>query len=374
MLVLERKSVEEGDAAKNGGAEAASAAAAGAALNPSRAIGVQLLRETSLESMAARGGGLLVQSGLSGNVRNPFGELMPVLVHPSLGKSDSELDLHGIGGKRQPPSRKRAPAADANAPDEATEAAMAAAAAAASAVRRLVTTTADDVLCELGYTSESVASGTFALHAGVPVVAVPSTLKPADSGLYRLRLLSDAPLAVVPVHRAAHTAVIDGAWTGGGAKAGGGGARGRGGTTAGGCHMEPTWGSNPQYVLDVGGSDGDGSSASVQIVLRRPEAEWEAAMNDKPVDAMIGFYVLSGDILLANPHQRLRLRGKAEAPIVHESCFALSLEVSCTLQLELNSSQPTTLVLLPTTYGAGQLGPFTIELASDAPLAWAALV
>ena len=42
--------------------------------------------------------------------------------------------------------------------------------------------------------------------------------------------------------------------------------------------------------------------------------------------------------------------------MVHETCFAPTLEVSCTVNL--NGS--TTLVLVPATYAVGQQGPFEI--------------
>ena len=97
-------------------------------------------------------------------------------------------------------------------------------------------------------------------------------------------------------------------------------------------------------------------------------------MTDKPVDSMLGLYILKGGATSAEPLRRLRLRSKASAPLVHESCFAPSLEVGCTLDVRLVAHEPTTLVLMPATYGAGQAGPFALQLASDARLSWQELL
>ena len=55
---------------------------------------------------------------------------------------------------------------------------------------------------------------------------------------------------------------------------------------------------------------------------------------------------------------------KAALDILHETCFSPALEVECTLAIPADAPR-TSLVLVPTTYGAAQAGPFSIELACD---------
>ena len=153
---------------------------------------------------------------------------------------------------------------------------------------------------------------------------------------------------------------------------------GGGGTTrgnAGGCHLEESWHANPQYAITLGadaeaderGAEADERGAqpvSLRVRLRRPEAEWRMAMADRPVETMMGFYVLRG----GPGTQRLPLRSKASSPLVHETCFAPTLESHCTL--EVREPRPLTLVVVPTTFGAGQAGPFVLELACEESITW----
>ena len=255
---------------------------------------------------------------------------------------------------------------------------------------RAAVTTAEDLVTEVGYDSNLRASGLLSVRAGVPVLLVPSTAMAAQLGSFTLRVVAGMPLAMRPVQRPGHAAIIEGAWVGGkkgAVKGGGGGGAKGGGGSAGGCHLEASWGSNPQYAVSVKGEAG--AMISLRVVLRRPALEWEAPMADKPVESMMGLYVLSGESLERAAcstaagrggedgvgvgdvaMRKLTLRGKAAAGILHESCFSPTLEVSCTLQLA-GGGGPSSLVLVPTTFGAGQAGPFAIELASDGEnLAW----
>ena len=59
----------------------------------------------------------------------------------------------------------------------------------------------------------------------------------------------------------------------------------------------------------------------------------------------------------------------AQPQLVHESCFAPTLEVGCTVELGAGEA-PTALVLVPATYGPGVQGPFEIELACEEPISW----
>ena len=98
-------------------------------------------------------------------------------------------------------------------------------------------------------------------------------------------------------------------------------------------------------------------------------------MKGGAVDSMMGFYLLSGEGLAADedglPSARLPLKDKASAQpqLVHESCFAPTLEVGCTVELGAGEA-PTALVLVPATYGPGVQGPFEIELACEEPISW----
>ena len=184
---------------------------------------------------------------------------------------------------------------------------------------------------------------------------------------------------------------IPGAWkaSGGGpgvGPSGGAAPASKRGGNAGGCHLEDRWGANPQYLLRVGGGGGGGGGArevSLKIVLRRPAEPWATAMQKNSVESMTGFYLLRAPAALSaaaaggggaggRPIRKLPLRSRSEVDIIHESCFSPTLEVGCTVQLT-PGAEPTALVLVPTTYGPGQLGPFSVELACDAPLHWEAL-
>ena len=382
-----------------------------------RAIGVQVLRAAAAPSGGAGGasgaGAVVVLSGLSGNVRGTAGQLLPVLSHPSLSKTDEELELFGIGGQRRPQSLRKVADGSSSAPPaaHAPPEAIAAAHAAARSLRGMVTASADTLEASVGYVSESLASGLIALRAAMPRILVPSTLEPGQPGRFRLTILSDTPIACVPLAHEAYSLTIKGSWHGKPALPGGprpsalaaqsgmgpaparhksdsssslgsGSSRasrasrnhvGGGAPNAGGCHLEETWGINPQYAITVGAAasagDARGAAASLHVVLRRPDAEWTLPMLEKPVDSMVGFYLLRGPSNCAGASlgpgaaRRVPLRSKSHARLVHETCFAPTLEASCAL--ELHEPRPVTLVLVPSTFGAGQTGPFSIELASD---------
>ena len=213
-----------------------------------------------------------------------------------------------------------------------------------------------------------VGSGAIALQPTAPLLLVPSLATSGRDGRFRLSLLTDVPIALRPVSGTAHTITVDGEWLAGSRRVGRG--------SAGGCHMEPTWGLNPQYLLTTifDGDDGVEESerkASLKLTLRRPEAPWEAPMKDKVVDSMIGFYLLEAPAGLvgggaAASRLKLTCSGKTAVNIVHESCFAPTFEVGCTVQL--SAQGPTSFILVPATFGAGVAGPFSIELVCDRPL------
>jgi len=92
-------------------------------------------------------------------------------------------------------------------------------------------------------------------------------------------------------------------------------------------------------------------------------------MRTHTADAMVGFYLLRPpDPSSVSSALCVPLTSRSDMEVVHEACFSAELEVSCTLQLQLQPSTLTTLLLVPATYGAGVTGSFRIELTSDAPV------
>ena len=325
--------------------------------DPSRVIGVRVMHPATRVSSDAEGS-LRVASGMSGSVRDPAsGALREVQRHTSLDLPELELEEFGIRGRRTqaPASKPRAarnPAAAAATAAElaAAEGRLADAMAAAASVTRAIVSQPELTVAEFGYASELQACGVLELQGQTPLLAVPSLASAGVGGRFRLSVLCDAPVALQAVTRRAQTFLIDGAWKGG-----------KGGS-AGGCHLEPTWGANPQYGVTVfcDPSDDEGGECSLTITLRRPEEPWSTLLQSRPVESMAGFYLLrAGD-----EPRRLGLKNKSSLDIVHESCFAPTLEASCTLTVPASVTS-TTLVLIPATYGAGQAGPFTVELACD---------
>ena len=355
MLILERVAANEGEQGVS------ATASASVPFDAANAIGVRVVYAPAV-SAEPPGGAVHVASGISGNVRDAAGGLLPDQVHHSLTRSESDLDAFGIRGK-QPPLPKPGTAGGgvlAGGGESAhDEGGLASAAAAAATVARTIVSDAASLVSELGYTNEHEASSVLRLSAGTPLLAVPSLATAGRTGRFRLSLYADVAVALHRVSRGAHAAHIDGEWKKGSKAA----------TTAGGCHLEPTWGKNPQYALTVGG----GGAASLRVVLRRPEAPWEKPMQSATVDSMMGFYLLRAPPGGVDGGQKLKLSDKARATgaMVHESCFAPTLEVSCTVQL--GAPEPTTLVLVPATYGPGQQGPFEVALACDEPLSWVQL-
>ena len=139
--------------------------------------------------------------------------------------------------------------------------------------------------CKLGRSSE------VELHESYEITAAehsqeastaphcPSLASSGLSGRFRVSVWSSAPVALHRISGGAHTATINGEWSGNGKKKG---------SNAGGCHLEGTWGRNPQYAISVDGH----LNSSIKIVLRRPEVAWAQAMQKSVVESMAGFYLL----------------------------------------------------------------------------------
>jgi hypothetical protein len=351
MLVLESlERSQEGTVAPAKGASQATE------FDHSRVVGMRVLRPLPSGGDAnLAGDDVVITSGRSGNVRDESGFLLPVLPHPSLLRSDSDVDLHGIGTLKAASHKKRVEAAGRTA-EGVTPEAIAAATANVRGIERVVVSSPEDTIAEFGYESIEIASGLLAMQPDSPLVISPTMAAPARAGHFRLHLLSSVPLAVRPIRTPAYSAVINGAWR---PKEG----------TAGGCHLEASWGSNPQYSLHVDGTGRGATPCTLTLVLKRPLDAWMQTMSKHPIESMLGFYVCASSE--GTPPTKLPLRKKANAKVVHETCFAPTLEATCTIHL--SAGRTTTFVLIPATYGPGQSGPFSIEAASDAPLQWAEL-
>ena len=195
-------------------------------------------------------------------------------------------------------------------------------------------------------------------------------------GRYKIKLLTDVGVALKLAAGGAHATTIRGAWRGSGSApkvgpSGGAAPAAKRGGNAGGCHLEATWSNNPQYLLTVSSSSGGNSirTRSMKIALRRPAEAWAVPMQRNAVDTMAGFYLIRAPDVLT---KKLPLRSKAGLDIVHESCFSPTLEVGCTVEL-IPDDEAMSFVLVPSTYGPGQMGPFSIELVCDSPIQWTAL-
>ena len=86
---------------------------------------------------------------------------------------------------------------------------------------------------------------------------------------------------------------------------------------------------------------------------------------------MFGLYVLLDFPDATARTRRVRLDSRLDGPgapqLLHESCFSPSCELSCTLRLRLDPGAR--LLLVPSTFGPSQLGPFRIAIHSDRPVA-----
>ena len=255
-----------------------------------------------------------------------------------------------------------------------------------------------------------------------PLLLVPSTQNASVRGRFRISLISTAPLASRPLHPA-HSVSATGEWC----------RFSSAHSNAGGCRSESSWGTNPQYALwrcdlarpetrerlvrsprlaassrrvsfcsrtrkrllpalsrrhreasdegdaadrDLDEIDRDlGEIISLKLSLTRREKAWAATLRrpEQLSDAMFGLYVLLDfpDGTAGAWTQRAVLNSRLDAPgapqLLHETCFSPSCELSCTLRLRLEPG--VRLLLVPTTFGPSQFGPFHIAVHSDRAIA-----
>jgi len=124
--------------------------------------------------------------------------------------------------------------------------------------------------------------------------------------------------------------------------------------TAGGSHIEEggNWNSNPQYALAIS------TECTIELTLQRPADKWDRLTKIKTLEAMMGFYVIVPD-----DHSRTI----STRNIVHQTAFIPTNEISCTLQLKpLPNGDP--FIIMPTTFGPGMKGPFTLGVTADATI------
>lgn len=116
--------------------------------------------------------------------------------------------------------------------------------------------------------------------------------------------------------------------------------------------------------------EGNDQTVCLKMSLTRPEKFWQPRLgNPKSMaDAMFGLYVLLDEsgARTSRAHLTRNLDETSGLQVVHETCFSPSCEISCTLELQLASAAR--LLLVPTTFEPGQLGPFLITVHSTHPI------
>jgi len=132
---------------------------------------------------------------------------------------------------------------------------------------------------------------------------------------------------------------------------------------AGGSHIEGgRWTSNPQYALTLS------SPTTVQITLERPANKWARLQKLNTLEAMMGFYVLRGEM----PNAALRAPRAALASIVHQATFMPAHQSSCSLHLE-PLPDGACYLIMPATFGGGMRGPFSLGVNTDRPCSFVPL-
>ena len=116
------------------------------------------------------------------------------------------------------------------------------------------------------------------------------------------------------------------------------------------------WTANPQYALNVS------SGTDVQIALERPASKWARFNKTHTLEAMMGVYVLRGTA----PGAKVNSPEKAFANVVYRSNFIPSHELRFSIYLEpLPDGAP--YIVMPTTFGSGMRGPFSLGVTTDRP-------
>jgi len=176
----------------------------------------------------------------------------------------------------------------------------------------------------------------FSADPGCPYVVCIHAQRPSQLASYTLEVISDSVLDADLIEQNRQRS-LNGAWRS---------------ANSGGSHIEDgSWATNPQYALTIT------TETTVEITLQRPAEKWDRLTKLKTLEAMMGFYVVIPD----DNHR------PAKRNIVHQTAFIPANDISCTLLLKpLPHGDP--YIVMPTTFGPGIKGPFTIGVTSDASL------
>lgn len=197
-------------------------------------------------------------------------------------------------------------------------------------------------LVESVVASDPITSTVLRLDPSLPYVVSVHTAKPGVCCDYTLSAFSDAVISLSLIETTTQR-VFRGAWRR---------------ATSGGCHMESPegWTANPQYALNVS------SGTDVQIALERPASKWARFNKTHTLEAMMGVYVLRGTA----PGAKVNSPEKAFANVVYRSNFIPSHELRFSIYLEpLPDGAP--YIVMPTTFGSGMRGPFSLGVTTDRP-------
>ena len=180
-------------------------------------------------------------------------------------------------------------------------------------------------------------SKVLSLDPGLPYLVAVHTARPGEHADYSLSCYSDAVVSLIPIETTTQM-VLRASWKT---------------ANAGGSHIESPnkWTNNPQFSLRVS------QLTAVDIMLERPRQKWRYACKMYTLESMMGMYVMSGEGLA--PGQRLVECGPN---IVHQTNFTPTYETKVSLYLE-----PGDYIIMPTTFGVGQKGPFSLGINTDMP-------
>ena len=124
----------------------------------------------------------------------------------------------------------------------------------------------------------------------------------------------------------------------------------------GGCNLNPTWASNPKFLLTVS------EPGTFKVTLAVDGGQWKRG---KSLDKMIGFCVFASN----------RADGKIvpdRKAVLHETSYVPMKEVSVDLQL--GAAEPDRwYVIMPTLYAPNIAGKFTLSVTSETQFQFAAI-
>ena len=175
-----------------------------------------------------------------------------------------------------------------------------------------------------------------------PHILVPSAVQPgAVVAPYSVTVYSAHEIQMVE-YPESQAAVLSGQWS----------------KEGGGCNLNPTWSSNPKFLLAIA------DSGTFKVTLSVDGGQWKRG---KSLDKMIGFCVFPSD----------RADGKItpdRKAVLHETSYVPMKEVSVDLQL--SAAEPTNTrwyVVMPTLYAPNIPGKFTLSVTSETKFQFTAI-